>query len=193
MVFLRTHFSFDPPPVLHGALTYLRNPVMDDYQAWASLRLKSRDFLTPWEPSWPADDLARSAFRVRIKRYARDIADDTAYPYFIFNRMNHELIGAITISNVRRGVAQMASIGYWIGEPFARQGFMTDAVHSALIYAFDQLRLHRVEAACLPDNHPSHGLLLKCGFTREGYARRYLQIDGTWQDHLLFARLGSDP
>ncbi len=192
MVFLRSHFSFELPPVLRGGRLYLRTPLMDDYNAWASLRLNSREFLAPWEPSWPADDLTRAAFRSRIKRYMRDLADDTAYPFFIFDQ-NNDLAGAITIANVRRGVAQMASLGYWIGSPFAGQGLMTEAVQTVMGYAFGQLRLHRVEAACLPANEPSRRLLLRCGFTQEGYARQYLQINGMWQDHLTFARLGNDP
>lgn len=193
MVFLRSHFSFELPPVLRGRRVYLRSPSIDDYEAWASLRLSSREFLAPWEPSWPADDLTRAAFRNRIKRYMRDISDDTAYPFFIFAQQDNCFLGAITAANVRRGVAQMASLGYWIGAPYAGQGFMTEAVHAILAYAFSQLRLHRVEAACLPSNNPSRRLLLRCGFTQEGYARSYLQINGAWQDHLTFARLNSDP
>jgi ribosomal-protein-alanine N-acetyltransferase len=165
---------------------------MDDYEPWASLRMASREFLVPWEPSWPPDDLTRTAFRNRIKRYLRDISEDAAYPFFVFGRLD-ELLGAITISNVRRGVAQMASLGYWIGALYARQGLMTDAVKTSLSYSFGQLRLHRMEAACLPTNEPSRRLLLRCGFQQEGYARRYLQINGVWQDHLTFARLSSDP
>jgi ribosomal-protein-alanine N-acetyltransferase len=166
---------------------------MEDYEPWAAMRMASRDFLTPWEPSWPADDLTRGAFRNRIKRYLRDISEDSAYPFFIFEQGGGELAGAITIANIRRGVAEMGSLGYWIGQPFARQGLMTDAVQAALAYAFGPLRLHRVEAACLPANEPSRRLLLRCGFVQEGYARRYLRINGNWQDHLTFAKLNSDP
>jgi ribosomal-protein-alanine N-acetyltransferase len=192
VVFLRSHFSFEPPPVLRGERVYLRTPVADDYEGWASLRLKSREFLTPWEPAWPADDLARASFRNRIKRYARDIADDVAYPFFIFDLQTDDLLGAITLSNVRRGVAQMASLGYWIGAPFSGRGFMKESVNTVLAHAFGGLRLHRIEAACLPANEASRRLLLSCGFTQEGYARRYLQINGVWQDHLMFAKLNSD-
>lgn len=193
MVFLRSHFSYEPQPVLRGNAVYLRNPIVDDYEAWASLRMKSRGFLVPWEPTWPADDLTRQAFRNRIKRYMRDIAADNAYPFFILLPGPDQLVGAITLSNVRRGVAQMASLGYWIGEPYARNGLMTDAVKTVLAYAFGGLRLHRMEAACLPTNEPSRRLLLRTGFSLEGEARQYLMINGEWRDHLMFARLAGDP
>jgi ribosomal-protein-alanine N-acetyltransferase len=123
----------------------------------------------------------------------RDIADDLAYPFFIFDIATDELVGAITISNIRRGVAEMGSLGYWIGHQYARRGLMTDAVRAVLPYAFSQLGLHRMEAACLPSNEPSRRLLLRCGFVQEGYARGYLRINGIWQDHLTFARLHNDP
>jgi ribosomal-protein-alanine N-acetyltransferase len=193
VVFLRSHFAYEVPPVLRGRKVFLRTPAMDDFEAWASLRMVSRDFLVPWEPSWPADDLTRAAFRNRIKRYMRDMAEDSAYPFFIFEQASGELTGAVTIANVRRGVAEMGSLGYWIGAPFTRQGLMTDAVNTIVAYGFGPLRLHRMEAACLPTNVASRRLLLKCGFTQEGYARRYLRINGTWQDHLTFARLNDDP
>ena len=102
-------------------------------------------------------------------------------------------MGGVTLSNVRRGVAQAASVGYWIGERFARQGYMTEAVLAVVEFAFEELGLHRVEAACLPENDASRSLLLKVGFRQEGYARQYLRINGKWQDHLLFEMLRDDP
>ena len=189
MVFLRSPFARDLPPVLRDACVLLRAPSASDHGAWADLRLRSRDFLVPWEPLWPSNDLTRAAFRSRIKRYYRDIEDDAAYPFFIFSPDESDLYGAITVSNIRRGVAQMATLGYWIGAPYARQGLMTAAVTLAVSFAFDHLRLHRLEAACLPSNLASIALLRRCGFAQEGLARRYLKIGGRWQDHLLFARL----
>jgi ribosomal-protein-alanine N-acetyltransferase len=162
---------------------------MGDYEQWAALRAESRDFLAPWEPVWPVNDLTRTAYRSRIRQYWRDIDDDAAYPYFIFDRHNEVLVGALTLANVRRGVAQAGTLGYWIGCPFARQGYMTAAVRLLLQLSFGHLGLHRVEAACLPHNTASIALLGNCGFQREGLARGYLKIAGTWQDHLLFARL----
>ena len=193
MVFLRSPFSPDLPPVLGNGRVRLRIPQMGDYDTWAVVRIESRAFLAPWEPSWPPDDVTRGAFRSRIKRYLRDVEDDAAYPFFILRVEDQALLGALTISNIRRGVAQMASLGYWIGKRFARRGYMTAAVRALVPAAFDVLRLHRVEAACIPTNLASVRLLEKTGFRREGYARSYLCINGTWQDHLLYARLQNDP
>jgi ribosomal-protein-alanine N-acetyltransferase len=192
MVFLRSPFSPELPPALAGWRVSLRVPQVGDYDAWAALRIESRAFLAPWEPSWPPDDVTRGAFRSRIKRYLHDIEDDAAYPFFIFRTEDQALLGAHTISNVRRGVAQMASIGYWIGRNYARQGYMTAAVNTVLPFAFDHLRLHRLEAACLPSNIASIRLLARCGFGEEGLARRYLKINGRWEDHLLFGLLAGD-
>ncbi len=189
MAFLRSPFAGDPPPTLRDGRALIRVPDMGDYEQWASLRAESRAFLSPWEPTWPANDLTRTAFRSRIRQYWRDIDEDLAYPYFIFDRGGETLVGALTLSNVRRGVAQTATLGYWIGEAHARQGYMTSAVRLICDFAFRHLGLHRVEAACLPHNTPSVGLLRKCGFAQEGLARGYLKIAGEWRDHLLFARL----
>jgi len=176
---------------LAGERVFLRPPERGDYESWASLRARSRDFLTPWEPSWPPDGLSRASFRARVSRYAEDWRTDQGYNFFIF-RADEELAGGIGLSNLRRGVAETASLGYWIGEPFARQGLMAAAVPLLLDFAFGRARLHRVEAACLPSNIPSRSLLTRIGFQQEGYARQYLCIDGKWQDHLLFAILRDD-
>ena len=165
---------------------------MADYAEWAGLREASRAFLTPWEPTWPADDLTRAAFRRRLRRYAEDQRSDQSYAFFIFRSSDQVLLGGLTLANVRRGVAQAGSLGYWIGEPYARRGHMTAAVRALLPFAFGALRLHRVEAACIPSNATSIRLLENSGFAREGYAREYLCINGIWQDHLLYARLQDD-
>src|SRR5581483_1427310 len=121
-----------------------------------------------------------------------DQRSDLAYPFFLFRAGNMTLIGGLTLANVRRGCAQAASLGYWMGAAFARKGHMTAAVRAVLPFAFETLRLHRVEAACIPGNVASVRLLEKTGFRREGFAREYLCIDGVWQDHLLYARLKHD-
>ncbi|MFP3942495.1 MAG: GNAT family N-acetyltransferase [Alphaproteobacteria bacterium] len=193
MALLRSPISPEHEIRITGDGLYLRHPLPGDYEAWSRLRARSRAFLEPWEPVWPADDLTRGAFRRRLRRYQRDIREDTAYPFLIFRSPDDRMLGGCTLSNVRRGVAQAASLGYWVGEPFKNQGVMTRAVRALLPFAFDHLKLHRVEAACLPANEPSRRLLRRCGFTEEGYARAYLRINGAWQDHVLFAILQSDP
>jgi len=176
---------------LAGERVFLRSPERGDYEAWAALRARSRNFLAPWEPSWPPDALSRAAFRARLARYSEDWRTDQGYNLFIFAH-DETLIGGVSLSNLRRGVSDTASLGYWVGEPFARQGYMTVALPLVLNFSFDRLRLHRVEAACLPSNIPSRSLLVRAGFQQEGYARQYLCIEGKWQDHLLFAILRED-
>jgi ribosomal-protein-alanine N-acetyltransferase len=193
MALFRSISSPEPLPPINGEGVILRTPQMADYAAWAELREKSREFLTPWEPTWPADDLTRQAFRQRIRRYAEDLRTDQAYPFFLFRKEDGALVGGLALANVRRGVAQAGSLGYWVGAPFIRRGYMTAAVRALVPVTFELLRLHRVEAACIPTNIASIRLLEKTGFRREGYARAYLCINGMWQDHLLYARLGTDP
>jgi len=164
----------------------LRPPRQRDYEAWSTLRRGSREFLQPWEPSWPADDLSRAAFRRRLAAYGREMEAGAAYPFFAFRAEDDELVGGVTLSNIRRGVAQMCTLGYWVGQPFARQGYTLSGVRAATRFALTTLALHRVEAACVPENDRSRLLLLKAGFEAEGRARAYLKINGEWRDHLLF-------
>ncbi len=171
---------------------FLRAPNMHDYEEWAQLREESRAFLTPWEPVWPADDLTRMSFRRRLRRYSKEVREDTAYPFFIFRSGDGALVGGCTLSNVSRGVQQYATLGYWAGERYAGKGFITAAVCALVPYAFNELRLHRIQAACLPENEASKAVLRKAGFEEEGIARGYLRINGAWRDHLLFAMLASD-
>jgi ribosomal-protein-alanine N-acetyltransferase len=193
MALFRTISSPEPLPPIDGDNVVLRTPQMSDFPAWSSLREASREFLTPWEPTWPSDDLTRTAFRQRLRRYAEDQRSDLAYPFFIFRKEDSALVGGLVLASIRRGVAQSASLGYWVGLPYARRGYMTAALRALVPVAFDMLRLHRLEAACIPTNVPSIRLLEKTGFQREGYAREYLCINGFWQDHLLYARLAGNP
>jgi ribosomal-protein-alanine N-acetyltransferase len=178
---------------LEGQGVRLRAPRWRDYAAWTNLRQVSRDFLQPWEPVWPEDDLERAAYRRRLATYTREMDAGSAYPFFIFRTRDDALVGGVTISNIRRGVAQMCTIGYWMGQPYAGQGLMTAALRPLTAFAFGELGLHRVEAACLPENHASHRLLLKSGFREEGMARAYLKINGRWRDHLLFGMVSPGP
>jgi [ribosomal protein S5]-alanine N-acetyltransferase len=170
----------------------LRPARLSDHGAWARLREGSRFFLAPWEPSWNADDLTREHFRDRVKRNAKEVEADAAYPLLVFRGVDQVLLGSITIGLVRRGVSQTATLGYWIGAPFARQGYMGEAMNAALALSFGKLGLRRLEAACLARNTASIALLERAGFQREGLARQYLKINGVWEDHLLYARLASD-
>jgi ribosomal-protein-alanine N-acetyltransferase len=176
-------------PVIRGRGIYLRYPRVADYAAWAKLRGESREFLTPWEPVWADDELTRGAFRRRIKRYQKETRLDSAYVFFVLRESDDALLGGCTLSNVRRGVTQCCTLGYWIGARFARQGYTTGAVKALVPFIFRTLGLHRIEAACLTDNDASKNLLARAGFRQEGTARGYLLINGNWADHLLFALL----
>src|SRR6516165_10535077 len=154
--FPRLFLARTDPHRLIGDRVFLRPPERGDYEAWAGLRANSRDFLVPWEPSWPPDALSRASFRVRVARYAEDWRTDQAYNFFIFAH-DETLLGGIGLANIKRGVS------------FARHGYMTAALPLVLDFAFGRLRLHRVEAACLPTNVPSRALLLGAGFAQEGY------------------------
>jgi ribosomal-protein-alanine N-acetyltransferase len=190
--FLKAGVTALPDVRIEGPRTYLRPPRPRDWESWARLRQESRAFLTPWEPTWPNDALSKAAFARRLKRQITEWRRDEGYSLLVFDKSTDAVLGGIGLSNVRRGVAQTASVGYWVGERYARKGFMTEALRAAMGFGFFQLGLHRIEAACLPSNVASKGLLLKAGFTQEGYARAYLRIEGEWQDHLLFAMLRED-
>ncbi|WP_026607325.1 GNAT family N-acetyltransferase [Methylocapsa acidiphila] len=189
-------FRLSPPSesatFVRGEGVFLRPPEMRDFDAWAGLRERSRAFLTPWEPTWPGDDLTRASFRRRLRRHQQEIENDEAYPFLVF-RDDESLLGGLTLGQVKRGVVQAATLGYWIGAPHAGKGYMSRAVRAVIGFAFGALRLHRIEASCLPHNVASTRLLERAGFQREGYARAYLRINGAWQDHLLYALLETDP
>ncbi len=180
-------------PRIETERLYLRSPKLSDWEEWAVLRADSRQFLVPWEPVWTHDSLSKANFKARIRRYTREIKDDTGQAFFLFKNDTQQLVGGITLSNIRRGVAQTGTLGYWTGAKYARQGYMHEALRGLLPVLFSQFGLRRVEAACLPENVPSSNLLEKVGFKREGIAREYLCINGVWHDHLLYALLKSDP
>ena len=139
-------------PALKGDRVTLRIPVSSDYREWAKLRHESRAFLEPWEPSWAADELEKSAWRYRLRRYREDFARGTAVAFFIFETKSGKLLGGVTLGNIRHGVAKSGHIGYWIGEKYAGKGYMVDALELLARHAFETMRLHRIEAACIPDN-----------------------------------------
>jgi len=170
----------------------LRLPQHSDYRDWMSLRESSAAFLQKWEPSWAPDHLTRKSFTNRVYWAQRSLSQGTALPLFLIRRGDNALVGAVTLDNIRRGPAQAGTIGYWTGQPYARQGYMREAVTAVIHFAFTKLDLSRIESACLPENAPSRGLLEKCGYKYEGVAQSYLQIDGRWRNHVLYANLRSD-
>ena len=170
----------------------MRLPQIIDRDEWINLRRKSADFLMPWEPNWQDDHLTKKSFGQRVEWARKSVQNNTAIPLFIIRRSDQLLVGAITLDNIRRGPAQTATIGYWTGEPYIRQGLMGDALPAVVNYAFEMLDLSRIEAACLPKNLASRRVLEKSGFKYEGVAQSYLQISGRWRNHVLYANLRND-
>ncbi len=192
MVFSRwRHYSAEPN--LTGQRLYIRPPVVSDWRKWARIREKSRAFLEPWEPLWPPDDLSPAGFNSRVSLTRAETARGEGYTFLLFRSADDALLGGLSLGNIRHGAAQTATLGYWMGEAYAGQGYMREAANLALDFAFGTMRLHRVEAGCLPRNERSTALLRRLGFAQEGLARAYLEINGTWEDHLLFAILATDP
>ena len=181
------------PERLQTERLMLRRPQVEDFEAWAQLRGESAAFLQPFEPSWASNELARSAWRFRMRRMEAEIKSGRALPYFLFLRNAPDvLVGGLTISNIRRRIAESGSLGYWMGQRYANKGYMSEAVNAASERAFSNHGLHRIEAATILTNDASRAVLLKCGYRHEGVARAYLRIAGQWQDHDLYARLAED-
>jgi ribosomal-protein-alanine N-acetyltransferase len=185
-------FTRAGPPLPSGRVL-LVEPQPRYYEAWSLLRETSRQHLEPFEPAWSPDELSRAAFRRRLRRYRLDRRRGSGAAFLVLSASDGALVGGLTLTNIRLGVTQSASVGYWIGLPYVRQGYASDALRGALGHAFDDLGLNRVEAACMPVNRASIGVLERCGFRSEGLARRYLRINGTFEDHLLFGRLRHEP
>lgn len=172
----------------HGRI-YLRHPRRQDFAVWSDLRSKSKDFLRPWEPRWTSVSTTERAYVARLRRIRADKFAGSGWSFFIFRTEDDVLLGGINLINVRRGVVQAATLGYWIGAQHVRQGYMTDALQAIIDLSFKDLALHRLEAACLPANAASVALLQRAGFRKEGTARQNIRINGDWQDHDMYALL----
>ena len=177
---------------LTGERVFLRPPKRRDALKWQKLRMSSKSFLVPWEPSWDASSCSRRAY-LRYFKNSNYLANmDRAYSFLIFKIDDKALLGGINIGNVRRGVSQSASLGYWIGEKHSRNGYMKEALKLLIPSLFVDLRLNRIEAATLEENIASKNLLKKIGFKKEGVLRKYLKINGTWRDHIIYGLLEND-
>lgn len=188
-----------PPSVPHPSLdtqligprVILRGGDSSDWRVWSKLRETSRDFLTPWEPMWPKDALSYGYYCSLLRRQWREWRNGHAYAFSIFHYDGTQpiLVGGITLGDIIYAAAQKGTVGYWIGQPYARQGLMSEALDLVCNFAFTTLHLQRVEASCLPHNESSKALLRRMGFEQEGYAKAYLQINGKREDHLLWGRV----
>ncbi|MBJ26151.1 MAG: 30S ribosomal protein S5 alanine N-acetyltransferase [Rhodospirillaceae bacterium] len=177
---------------LLGKNVFLRHPKSKDWEEWAKLRSESRSFLQPWEPTWTVDALTRRKFHKRIQRQRRELGSQQSYPFFIFHKADGYLLGGITIANIQRGVSKSATIGYWMGEKYSRKGYMSDGLNIILMHSFSELKIHRLQAFCMPNNISSKKLLENTGFRIEGKIRKYLYINSCWEDHLFYNILSED-
>ena len=188
-------YKFTPalnPITLPGGKLQLRAPQSSDYLAWKQVREASREFLEPCEPPWAYNPFPRLGFRRRLKRYAAERELKMGETYFLVSLKEDCPIGGISISNIRYGASRACSLGYWMGEQHAGKGYMKKCVLAVSDHIFNDLGLCRIEAACLPDNRRSSHLLEHAGFVREGFVRKYLEIDGKRRDHVLYSRLKED-
>lgn len=175
-----------PVAILEGFCITMRPPQADDWRDWAAVRQTNKAFLEPYEPRWPRDSQSRDFFERRLALQYRNWRNGRSCSFLIFKNKDSRLIGGMNINNICRGAAQYASLGYWIDQTHEGQGYMGEAMRLTIKFCFETLNLHRIHAACLTHNERSKNLLLRAGFKEEGFAEKYLQIDGKWQDHILY-------
>jgi [ribosomal protein S5]-alanine N-acetyltransferase len=179
-------FALFPDIKIESERLVMRPPALRDFEQWAGVRGRCRDYLRPFEPLWSEDSLTRPHFMRRLERQSREWAIGHAHSFLIFTAAGQRLVGGMNINNICRGAAQYASLGYWIDEAEQGKGLMGEALGMTIRYAFQDLVLHRINASTLPHNARSRKLLLSAGFEEEGFAKNYLQINGLWQDHVLY-------
>lgn len=168
-----------------GPRVFLRYPRPSDREEYLRLRRASRTFLRPWEATPPdgPPPFSEAAF----ERFLKTRRTSTSHRFLICSCQTGEILGQIALGGIVWGAFRSGFLGYWIGEPYAGHGYMSEALGLLLRFAFWELRLHRVEANIIPTNVPSRRVVRRHGFRHEGTARRYLRINGRWQDHERWA------
>jgi ribosomal-protein-alanine N-acetyltransferase len=178
-------------PRLVGPRVELRPLRATDFAAWREVRRASRDWLEPWEPRaepGSADPVADAdAFRARCSAWDRQRQFDAAYGFGMFLRADDRFIGEVSLGTVHRGPFQSASIGYWVDRRYAGNAYVPEGVALIIQYGFDELHLHRLEAAIVPRNTASRRVVAKLGLREEGTSERFLQINGVYEDHVRYA------
>jgi [ribosomal protein S5]-alanine N-acetyltransferase len=175
---------------LRGPRVVLRPLKGADFGKWRAVRERSRDWLEPWEPmadpGSPDPVTDADAFRARCGAWERQRHFDTAYGYGMFLHRS-DFIGEVSLGSVQRGPFQSAFVGYWVDAEHAGQGYVPEGVALILRHGFEELGLHRIEAAIVPRNSASRRVMDKLGLREEGLAERFLQIRGVWEDHARYA------
>lgn len=174
---------------IKGADFRLETPSVSDYASWRHARMSNEDHLQPFEPTWKPDAFTKATYRRFVGQAEHDIVSDGGAVLLLKHIDTDEVIGGINLRNIRRGSADMGTLGYWMAKEWGGAGRMKLAVGRVCEFGFYQLRLHRIEAACVPENDASAAVLLANGFEEEGFAKAYLSINGAWRDHRLFARV----
>ena len=178
-----------PQPRLFGSRVMLRPLAASDFPAWREVRLRNEEWLVPWEPqrseSLPDPTRERSAFEARCSARDRERSADHAYPFGVF--IDQQFAGEVNLNNVTRGALQGATIGYWIDQDRAGRSYIAEALVVLAKFAFVELHLHRLEICIVPRNTNSRRVVEKLAIRCEGVAERYLEINGTWEDHLRYA------
>lgn len=179
------------PTVLHGRRVTLRPLTLDDFEQWSEVRHRCGEWLTKWEPlaepGRPDPALSRDAFGARVGARNREWQLGTGYGFGIFIDAGRRFVGEINLGSIQRGPFQNAYVGYWIDKAVAGQGLMPESVVVVCRFAFEDLRLHRIQISIIPRNTASRRVVEKLGLRMEGVAERYLQINGVWEDHCRYA------
>lgn len=183
-----------PHPTLSGLRLYgrrvmLRPLMTGDFPNWSEVRLRNRDWLVPWEPTRPPSQVdpaeSRDAFAARCGIRERERANGTAYSFGLF--VDAAFAGEVNLANVQRGPIQTGTVGYWIDQQRAGKGYVAEGVVVLMRYAFDELRLHRLEVCIVPRNTNSRRVMQKLTLREEGTSVRMLEINGVWEDHTRYA------
>ncbi|MGI8983279.1 MAG: GNAT family N-acetyltransferase [Acidimicrobiales bacterium] len=177
------------PTQLRGRRVLLRPLVLGDFDGWREVRQRNRNWLSKWEPKpppgQPDDTESKPAFNARCGAREREWQLGTGYGFGIF--VEGTLAGEINLSGVQRGPFQNSYVGYWIDEAQAGKGYVPESLVAVARFAFEDLRLHRIQVAVIPRNNASRRVVEKLDLRDEGVAVRYLAINGRWEDHIRYA------
>ena len=179
--------------VLETGRLYLLSPDSVDAEAVAEYVCRNREFMREFEPERDKEYYTADFHRTMLGQQEKDWNDQRGYRFYISPKDHKDrIIGFVGLSNVVMGAFCSCFIGCQLDKDHLRQGLMTEAVNQVVTYAFDSLGLHRIEGNIMPRNKASIGVALKCGFVNEGLSKKYLKINGVWEDHLHFVRLNEE-
>jgi [ribosomal protein S5]-alanine N-acetyltransferase len=178
--------SVDMKQKLSGQNIYIRLLTIDDAEELLQVQVENKDFFESYAMERPKDFYTLETHRKRLQMFTENAKQDLDYFFGIFTNDN-DLIGTINLFAVMRGSIQSAFVGYFLDEKHNGRGYTTEAVKLIVQYAFEELKLHRVEAGVMPHNIGSIRVLEKAGFEKEGLARKNVKINGKWEDHQQMA------